>query len=112
MAKKTKTTTLVTKTPKSSSSLSISHPDPILQAYLKEVHRYPLLTREEEHELALVYHKTQDRDALHRLVTGNLRFVIKIAYEYVHYRIKLLDLIQEGNMGLVKAVKEFDPYKD
>src|SRR6185437_11824680 len=42
----------------------------------------------------------------------NLRFVVKIAFEYVHYRVKLLDLIQEGNMGLVKAVQEFDPYKD
>ncbi len=86
--------------------------DPLLQTYMKEVHRYPLLTREEEHDLAVTYQKTKDRDALQKLVTSNLRFVVKIAYEYVHYRVKLLDLIQDGNMGLVKAVQEFDPYRD
>ena len=79
---------------------------------MREVQKYPLLTREEEHELAVKYLETGDRETLHRLVTGNLRFVVKIAYEYVHYRIKLLDLIQEGNMGLVKAVQEFNPYKE
>jgi RNA polymerase sigma-32 factor len=91
---------------------SISKTDPLLQAYLREVQRYPLLTREEEHELAVKLFEHKDRDALQRLVTSNLRFVVKIAYEYVHYRAKLLDLIQEGNMGLVKAVQEFNPYKD
>jgi RNA polymerase sigma-32 factor len=93
-------------------SIGVVPTDPLLQAYLREIQRYPLLSREEEHELALYYHKTQDREALQKLVTSNLRFVVKVAYEYVHYRIKLLDLIQEGNMGLVKAVQEFDPYKD
>jgi len=86
--------------------------DPLLSAYLREVQKYPLLTREEEHELAVRYYKYKDREALQRLVTGNLRFVVKIAYEYVNYRMKLLDLIQEGNIGLVKAVQEFDPYRD
>jgi RNA polymerase sigma-32 factor len=99
--------------PKSSGAVTVARSaDPLLQAYLREVQRYPLLTREEEHELALKFHQTKDREALHKLVTSNLRFVIKIAYEYVHYRAKLLDLIQEGNMGLVKAVQEFDPYKE
>ncbi len=93
-------------------SISITPADPLLQAYLREVQKYPLITREEERKLALKYYETKDRAALHSLVTANLRFVVKIAYEYVHYRIKLLDLIQEGNMGLVKAVQEFDPYKD
>jgi RNA polymerase sigma-32 factor len=95
-----------------STSVSIAPSDPLLQAYLREVQRYPLLTREEEKALAMKFYETKDRAALHSLVTANLRFVVKIAYEYVHYRAKLLDLIQEGNMGLVKAVQEFDPYKD
>lgn len=98
--------------PKGSGSTAVTASDPLLQAYLREVGKYPLLTREEEHDLAVKFSETKDREALHRLVTGNLRFVVKIAYEYVHYRMKLLDLIQEGNMGLVKAVQEFDPYKD
>jgi len=79
---------------------------------MKEVHRYPLLSREEEHDLAIRYREKNDREALQKLVTSNLRFVVKIAYEYVHYRVKLLDLIQDGNMGLVKAVQDFDPYKE
>lgn len=93
-------------------SVSLTQTDPILQAYLREVNRYPLLTREEERELAEKFRATGDRDALQRLVTSNLRFVVKIAFEYIHYRMKLLDLIQEGNVGLVKAVKEFNPFKD
>ncbi len=93
---------------------SVSHSvvDPLLQAYLREIQKYPLLTREQEHELAIQFKETGDRELLQRLVTSNLRFVVKIAFEYVHYRAKLLDLIQEGNMGLVKAVQDFDPYKD
>lgn len=86
--------------------------DPLLQAYLREVQRYPLLSKDEEHALAIEFHNTKDREALQKLVTANLRFVVKIAFEYIHYRVKLLDLIQEGNVGLVKAVQEFDPYKD
>lgn len=102
-----------TGTPKAKKpSTSVTASDPLLQAYLREIQKYPLLQREEERALAIHFAKTQDRDALQKLVTSNLRFVVKIAYEYIHYRMKLLDLIQEGNMGLVKAVKEFDPYKD
>lgn len=86
--------------------------DPLLQAYMTEVKRYPLLTRDEEKDLAIRAFERGDRDAIQKLVTSNLRFVVKIAFEYVNYRLKLLDLIQEGNMGLVKAVKEFNPYKD
>ena len=86
--------------------------DPLLSAYMREVQRYPLLTREEERELAFKFYEEKDQDAFKELVTRNLRFVVKIAYEYVNYRAKLLDLIQEGNMGLVKAVEEFNPYKD
>ncbi len=93
-------------------SVSLTQTDPLLQTYMREVQKYPLLTREEEHALAIRFKDTGDREALHSLVTANLRFVVKIAFEYVHYRLKLLDLIQEGNMGLVKAVQDFDPYKD
>lgn len=91
--------------------LTPSQADPLLQAYMREVHKYPLLTREEEKKLALTYKEDGDRGAFQKLVTSNLRFVVKIAYQYVNYRLKLLDLIQEGNMGLVKAVEEFDPYR-
>jgi RNA polymerase sigma-32 factor len=93
-------------------AVTTAEPDALLQAYLREVRKYPLLSREEEHALAVRYKETGDRDALQQLVTSNLRFVVKIAFEYVNYRARLLDLIQEGNMGLVKAVTEFDPYKD
>jgi RNA polymerase sigma-32 factor len=93
-------------------SVSLTETDPILQAYLREVQRYPLLTREEERQIAEEFYQTGSRESLQRLVTSNLRFVVKIAFEYIHYRMKLLDLIQEGNMGLVKAVKEFNPYRE
>ena len=86
--------------------------DPLLQQYLKEIQKYPLLTREEEHDIAVKYKETGDKELLQKLVTSNLRFVVKVAFEYVHYRMKLLDLVQEGNMGLVKAVRDFDPYKE
>lgn len=106
--------TLVTRSvgKKKGTAIAPASPDALLQAYLNEVRKYPLLTREEEKALAIRYKETGDRDALHQLVTANLRFVVKIAFEYVHYRLRLLDLVQEGNMGLVKAVTDFDPYKD
>ena len=84
----------------------------MLSAYLREVSKHPVLSREEEHKVAVEFYKTKNREALQKLVTSNLRFVVKIAYAYVHYRMKLLDLIQEGNMGLLKAVQDFNPYKD
>lgn len=107
-----KLVTKATTRPASTGSTSLTQTDPLLSAYLKEIQKYPLLTREEEHELAIKFSKSGDRESLQRLVTSNLRFVVKIAFEYVHYRAKLLDLIQEGNMGLVRAVQDFNPYKD
>ncbi len=98
--------------PKRQNPPSIIPSDPLLASYIKEIQHYRVLTKEEEKELAIKYYETADRKALHQLVASNLRFVVKIAFEYVHYRIRLLDLIQEGNMGLVKAVKEFNPYKN
>ncbi len=94
------------------SAVAPSVVDPLLQQYMKEIQKYPLLTREEEHDLAVEYQKTGDKEALQKLVTSNLRFVVKVAFEYVNYRMKLLDLVQEGNVGLVKAVRDFDPYKE
>ena len=83
----------------------------ILQRYLAEVRRHPLLSREEEMKYAVEYFKTGDPDAAARLITGNLRLVVKIAMEYQRSFIQLMDLIQEGNIGLMQAVKKFDPYK-
>jgi len=80
-----------------------------LDRYVSEVNRYPLLTQEEEIELARRWREFGDVDAAHRMVTSNLRFVVKIAYEYRGYGAKLLDLIQEGSIGLMQGVKRFDP---
>jgi RNA polymerase sigma-32 factor len=81
-----------------------------LPMYLSEINRYPLLTAEEEQALARRYQKG-DLQAGHRLVTANLRFVVKVSYEYRSYGIRMADLIQEGNIGLMKAVQKFDPDK-
>jgi RNA polymerase sigma-32 factor len=82
-----------------------------LTMYLNEINRYPLLTVDEEQRLARRHIEHKDLDAAHRLVTSNLRFVVKVAYEYRSYGLKMGDLIQEGNMGLMKAVQKFDPSK-
>ncbi len=84
--------------------------DPVAR-YMAEIRKYPLLTREEEHALAVRYHETGDREAAQKLVTSNLRFVVKIAMEYSKFGAKLIDLIQEGNVGLMQAVKDFNPHK-
>ena len=82
-----------------------------LQRYLAELRKHPLLTREEEMDFAVRYHEKGDQGAAYRLVTGNLRLVVKIAMEYQRAFIQVMDLIQEGNIGLMQAVKKFDPYK-
>ncbi len=79
--------------------------------YMKEINRFALLTREEEFELARLYRQDGNLEAAHRLICANLRFVVKIANEYRAYGMKILDLIQEGNIGLMLAVKKFDPQK-
>ena len=81
------------------------------QSYLRQINRIPLLTPEEEFKLAARCRKYNDREAAEKLVTSNLRFVVKVAFEYKTYGIKLLDLIQEGNIGLMMAIKKFNPYK-
>jgi RNA polymerase sigma-32 factor len=83
-----------------------------LAMYMSEISQFPLLTQEEEQRLARVYRKSGTLRAGHVLVTSNLRFVMKVAYEYRSYGLKMSDLIQEGNLGLIKAVEKFDPNKD
>jgi len=83
-----------------------------LQLYLSKIRHYPLLTPEEEHDLAVKYREEGDRDAAYVLVTSNLRLVFKIALEFQRtWMNNLLDLVQEGNVGLMQAVKKFDPYR-
>jgi RNA polymerase sigma-32 factor len=94
----------------SDDSFALSRSDP-LQAYLREVQRHPLLTPEEEKSLAVRYVETQDVVAARRLVTANLRLVVKIAYEYRRAYKNIMDLIQEGNIGLMQAVKKYDPHR-
>lgn len=79
--------------------------------FLKEVERYPLLSREEEYQLALSHFEDNDIEAAKKLVVSNLRFVIKIANEYISYGFPVSDLIQEGTIGLMQAVKRFNPHK-
>jgi RNA polymerase sigma-32 factor len=82
-----------------------------LQRYLAEIRRFPLLSREQEHKLAVEFKEFGNIEAAYKLVTGNLRLVVMIAREYQKAFKSLLDLIQEGNMGLMEAVKNFDPYR-
>ena len=82
-----------------------------LETYLIQINQFPLLTQEEEFQLAVKYRKNNDIEAAQKLITSNLRFVVKVAFEYKSYGVKLLDLIQEGNIGLMMAVKKFDPHK-
>ncbi len=82
-----------------------------LQKYFAEIRRFRVLTPEEEYQLAVKFYEEKDLEAAHMLVTSNLRFVVKIAGEYRSYGMKMLDLIQEGNVGLMMAVRKFNPYK-
>jgi RNA polymerase sigma-32 factor len=93
-----------------SDEAALSRSDP-LQAYLREVQRHPLLTLDQEKELTQRYHKMQDVPTAARLVTSNLRLVVKLAYEYRRAYKNIMDLIQEGNIGLMQAVKRYDPYR-
>ncbi len=83
-----------------------------LQKYLQEISKYPVLSREEEEAIAKAYYKTKDPRLAYKLVVSNLRLVVKIALEFQKFwAYNFLDLIQEGNLGLLQAVKKFDPYK-
>lgn len=88
----------------------LSHPG--LHRYLQEISQYELLTREETEALVIKFHEQGDQEAAYRLVTANLRLVVKVAMDFQKYWMQnFLDLIQEGNVGLVQAVKKFDPYR-
>src|SRR5687768_4301521 len=80
-----------------------------LAAYLKRIDRYPLLTPDDEVRWARSWKSERAPEAARMLVLSNLRFVVKIAFEYRTYGIRILDLIQEGNVGLLVAVDRFDP---
>lgn len=82
-----------------------------LEVYISEINRFQILKAEEEFQMAVRFKKYNDLKAAEKLVVSNLRFVVKIAHEYKNYGIKLADLVQEGNIGLLHAVKKFDPYK-
>ncbi len=80
--------------------------------YLMEIRKFPLLSREEEIRLAKRWREEKDPYAAYRLVVSNLRLVVKIAFDYQRAYANLLDLVQEGNLGLMQAVKKFDPYRE
>ncbi len=82
-----------------------------LSLYLAEIRKFPILSENEEHDAAVSLYDEQDLEAAHKLITANLRFVVKVAYEYRHYGLKMLDIIQEGNIGLMLAVRKFNPHK-
>ncbi|MGQ9500371.1 MAG: sigma-70 family RNA polymerase sigma factor, partial [Dissulfurimicrobium sp.] len=83
-----------------------------LQMYLSEINRYSLLTREEEDRLTKIYYETRDPVIASRIVTANLRLVVKIALDFQKFWMRnFMDLIQEGSIGLIQAVRKFDPYK-
>jgi len=82
-----------------------------LKLFLGEIEKYPVLSREEEYELALRHYNEGDLEAARQLVVSNLRFVVKIASQYTSYGFPLLDLIQEGTIGLMRAIKKFNPYR-
>ena len=77
--------------------------------YMTQINQFELLSAEEEYQLAKRFRDQEDLEATHRLICANLRFVVKIAHEYRGYGVRLLDLVQEGNIGLMMAVKKFDP---
>jgi len=91
-------------------SRSVVVHDP-LAAYIQETRQYPLLSCEDEHDLAIQFAEEGDVTAARRLVEANLRLVVKIAYEYRRAHRNLLDLVQEGNIGLLQAVRKYDPYR-
>ncbi|OVZ55515.1 RNA polymerase factor sigma-32 [Pigmentiphaga sp. NML080357] len=92
-------------------ALAIANPGALgtIEAYIGAVNRLPVLTAEQEHELAQRYQEKQDLNAARELVLSHLRLVVAIARQYLGYGLPHADLIQEGNVGLMKAVKRFDP---
>ena len=81
------------------------------QAYLREIGKFPILSKKEERKISEEFYKTRDPRLAQILAQSNLRFVVKIAAEYTRFGSRLIDLVQEGNIGLLHAIKEFNPYK-
>lgn len=92
-------------------SSEVLSPEMGLKKYLKHIQKFPILTQEEEDFLAKKWYDEGDVQAAHRLVTAHLRLVAKIAFGYRGYGLPLADLIAEGNIGMMQAIKKFDPYK-
>tara|TARA_B100000886_G_scaffold75009_1_gene48466 strand:+ start:10458 stop:11306 length:849 start_codon:yes stop_codon:yes gene_type:complete len=92
-------------------ALALANPGSDIDKYLSQVYSIPVLTREEELELTKEFYKTEDVKVAHKLVISHLRFVVHIAKSYAGYGLPISDVIQEGNVGLLKAVKKFDPDK-
>ena len=92
-------------------ALALANPGSDLDRYLAQVYSTPILSREEELELTKEFYETEDVELAHKLVISHLRFVIHIAKSYAGYGLPLADIIQEGNLGLLKAVKKFNPEK-
>lgn len=90
---------------------SVSEGGSALQNYLARISKIPLLSKQEEYDLAVAYFEKKDPEAGRKLIQANLRFVVKIVSEYSKFSSKVMDLIQEGNIGLIRAVQEFNPYK-
>lgn len=82
-----------------------------LSLYLGEIRKFSVMSVEEEHRTAISFFEDKDLDSAHKLITSNLRFVIKVAYGFRQYGLKMLDLIQEGNIGLMLAVRKYNPFK-
>ena len=84
--------------------------DPV-QLYMREISKFSVLSKEEEEKLSREFYESKDPRVAQALAQANLRFVVKIAAEYTRFGARLIDLIQEGNIGLLHAIKEFNPYK-
>ena len=92
-------------------AVALANPGSDIDKYLSQVYSIPVLTREEELELTREFYETEDIKVAHKLVISHLRFVVHIAKSYAGYGLPIADVIQEGNLGLLKAVKKFDPDK-
>ena len=82
-----------------------------LSVFMREMEKHPLLSKEEEHALAVKYYENEDLEAANKLVVSNLRFVVRIASEYRSYGFPMMDLVQEGSIGLMRAVQKFNPHR-
>ena len=92
-------------------AIALANPGSDIDKYLSQVYSIPVLTREEELALTREFYESEDIKVAHKLVISHLRFVVHIAKSYAGYGLPLADIIQEGNLGLLKAVKKFDPDK-